>query len=428
MWAQCFCSHVDVCVAESRQFRTARPGNVAAWLFTTLAFVVATRGPSYRIRTDFPGSRTGLLDDNWIQAVSYVAYGLVAVLTISAWPRWWASVRRLSIAHLAFGGVLLLSTAWSIDSWRSAEQSLIILTAVLGMLGAGAMLSPTALLTSIWTAMQSTLIWSLWARWHDWPNSLDNRGYLTGVFFNRNLLGAATAVAGLTSVALLWIWCRRPLALVPLGGLALAIAVGYRTDSVTPLIAVGLSVITGAFAVLWIRASAERQRQLRYLPALSAVAALNAFLFRDTVTSWFGRSPSMTGRTGVWYDIVDAWSRRPVQGFGFMAAWFDEGLRAALRARGRNLWEAHNGYLEVLLGAGLVAVIALAFVIWCVIRALRRSIAARTPYAPWFVAAVMYVAVVNLGETNIGANRVPWMILVAVSVQAELSVRHSDDR
>ena len=205
-------------------------------------------------------------------------------------------------------------------------------------------------------------------------------------------------------------------------------ALGYRTDSVTPLIAVGLSVITGAFAVLWIRASAERQRQLRYLPALSAVAALTAFLFRDTVTSWFGRSPSMTGRTGVWYDIVDAWSRRPVQGFGFMAAWFDEGLRAALRARGRNLWEAHNGYLEVLVGGGLVAVVALGVVIWFVIRALRRSIAARSPYAPWFAAAVMFVAVVNLGETNIGANRVPWMILVAVSLQAELSAQRSDDR
>jgi len=41
---------------------------------------------------------------------------------------------------------------------------------------------------------------------------------------------------------------------------------------------------------------------------------------------------------------------------------------------------------------------------------------------------VMYVAVVNLGETNIGANRVPWLILVAVSVQAQLSVRSGDDR
>ncbi len=397
------------------------------WVLTTLAFVVATRGPSYRIRTDFPGSRTGLLDDNWIQAVSYVAYGLVAVTAIVSGSRPWAA-RRLVGVHLAFVAVLLLSTVWSIDPWRSFEQSLILATAVAAMLGAGSALSPIALLSSLWAAMQSTLVWSVWARWREWPNSVDNRGYLTGVFFNRNLLGAATAVAGLTSIALIWVWRRRPLALAPLAGLGLAIAIGYHTDSVTPLIAVGLSVLTGAFAVLWIRASAEHQRQLRFLPALAAVAALTAFLFRDTVTSWFGRSPSMTGRTGVWYDIVDAWSRRPVQGFGFMAAWFDEGLRAALRARGRNLWEAHNGYLEVLVGGGLVAVVALGAVIWFVIRALRCSIASRSPYAPWFAAAVMYVAVVNLGETNIGANRVPWMILVAVSIQAELSARRSDDR
>jgi len=409
---------------------TKRPSVVSlvAWVFTTLAFIVATRGPLYRIRTDFPGNRTGLLDDNWIQAVSYVAYGLVAVVTIPAWPRWWAVARRLSISHLAFAGILLLGAAWSIDSWRTFEQSLIILTAVLGMLGAGAMLSPTALLTSVWAAMQTTLVWSVCARWQNWPNSLDNRDYLTGVFFNRNLLGAACAVAGLTSIALIWMWRRRRLVALPLAGLGLAIALGYRTDSVTPLVSVGLSVLAGAFAVIWTHASAERQRQLRFLPAASAVAALLAFLFRDTVTSWLGRSPSMTGRTGVWYDIVDAWSRRPVQGFGFMAAWFDTGLREALRARGRNLWEAHNGYLEVLVGGGLVAVAVLVVVGWLVIRALRRSVADRSMFAPWFVAAVMYVAVVNLGETNIGANRVPWLILVAVSVQAQLSVRSGDDR
>ena len=412
---------------DIRRTRPTTLVTAVVWVLTTLAFVVATRGPSYRIRTDFPGSRTGLLDDNWIQAVSYVAYGLVAVTEMVSGSRPWAA-RRLVGVHLAFVAVLLLSTVWSIDLWRSVEQSLILATAVVAMLGAGSALSPIALLSSLWAAMQSTLVWSVWARWREWPNSVDNRGYLTGVFFNRNLLGAATAVAGLTSIALIWIWRRRPLALAPLAGLGLAIAIGYRTDSITPLIAVGLSVLTGTFAVLWIRASAERQRQLRYLPALAAVAALTAFLFRDTVTSWFGRSPSMTGRTGVWYDIVDAWSRRPVQGFGFMAAWFDEGLRAALRTRGRNLWEAHNGYLEVLVGGGLVAVVALIAVIWFVIRALRRSVAARSPYAPWFAAAVMYVAVVNLGETNIGANRVPWMILVAVSIQAELSARRNDDR
>ena len=160
----------------------------------------------------------------------------------------------------------------------------------------------------------------------------------------------------------------------------------------------------------------------------AAIAALTAFLFRDTVTGWFGRSPSMTGRTGVWYDIVDAWSRRPVQGFGFMAAWFDRGLRDALRARGRDLWEAHNGYLEVLVGGGIIAGLALIVVGVIVLRALRRSIASRSAFTPWFVAAVMYVAIVNLGETNIGANRVPWLILVAVSVQAELSARSTDDR
>lgn len=398
------------------------------WVFTTLALVVATRGPLYRLRTDFPGSRTSLLDDNWIQAVSYAAYGLVVVATIITWPKLVRSARALTLAHFGFVGILLVSSLWSINSWRTFEQSLILLTAVLAMVGAGAVLSPTQFLTSLWVAMQTTLVWSVWARWHDWPNSVDNRGYLTGVFFNRNLLGAATAVAGLASIALLWTWRRRWLVMMPAAGLVFAMSIGRRTDSITPLIAVGMSVLAGAFCVLWVRASDEKRRHLRFLPPAAVVTGFAAFLFRDTVTGWFGRSPSMTGRTGVWYDIVDAWSRRPVHGFGFMAAWFDPALRAALRARGRNLWEAHNGYLEVLVGGGLIAVVALGCLAWYVIAALRRSLSACSPHAPWFVAAVMFVAMVNLGETNIAANRLPWLILVAVSVQARWSARSLDDR
>ena len=403
-------------------------GSVMVWSATTVALVVATRGPLYRLRTDFPGSRTSLLDDNWIQAVSYAAYGLVVVATIITWPKLIRSARALTVAHVGFVGILLASSLWSINSWRTFEQSLILLTAVLAMMGAGAVLSPTQFLTSLWAAMQTTLVWSVWARWHDWPNSVDNRGYLTGVFFNRNLLGAATAVAGLASIALIWTWRRRRLVMMPAAGLVFAMSIGRRTDSITPLIAVGMSVLAGAFCVLWVRASDEKRRHLRFLPPAAIVTGLVAFLFRDTVTGWFGRSPSMTGRTGVWYDIVDAWSRRPVQGFGFMAAWFDPALRAALRARGRNLWEAHNGYLEVLIGGGLIAVVALGFLAWYVIAALRRSLSARSPHAPWFVAAAMFVAMVNLGETNIAANRLPWLILVAVSVQARWSARSLDDR
>ena len=413
---------------SARQRRVGHIGTAVAWLTTTVAFVSATRGPLYRIRTDFPGGRTGLLDDNWIQGITYLVFGLVIVTTIMAWPLIVGSARVLAATQVGFVAVLLLSSLWSINSWRTFEQSLILLVSVVAMLGAGATLSPTGLLTSLWAAMQTTLVWSVWARWHEWPNSIDNRGYLTGVFFNRNLLGAATAVAGLTSIALIWTWRRSRLVVAPVAGLALAVLVGQRTDSVTPLIAVGISALAGAFAVLWVRASDERRRHLRFLPAGAALAALTAFLLRDTVTGWFGRSPSMTGRTGVWYDIVDAWSRRPVQGFGFMAAWFDRGLRDALRARGRNLWEAHNGYLEVLVGGGIIAVLALVVVGVLVLRALRKSITNRSVVAPWYVAAVMYVAIVNLGETNIGVNRVPWLILVAVSVQAELSARRTDDR
>ena len=97
---------VDDFVADDPARLENRVRVIGTWLTTTLALIVATRGPLYRIRTDFPGKRTGLLDDNWIQSVSYLAYGLVVLSTLAAWPRIIAGARRLTVGHLGFAVVL----------------------------------------------------------------------------------------------------------------------------------------------------------------------------------------------------------------------------------------------------------------------------------------------------------------------------------
>lgn len=402
--------------------RSIDRGTIVAWIATTLALVLATRGPMYRIRLEFPGETTGLLDDNWVQASAYAVYGVAIVANRRALGRVWRDARILVLAHAALIAVFVASTAWSIDRWRTIEQSLIMGFGVAALALAAARLSPIALLTAVWTATSSCVLVSVWARWRDWPLSLDRRGDMTGVFYNRNLLGACACVAVLSSVALVWHWRGWTRFAAATTGVV-SLAVWWRAQSMTPIVSLVCAVAAGAFTVLWMRADAPLRRRLRPVPAVVTLVGLVGFAFRDTVTGWFGRSPSLTGRTGLWTDVLSAIGRRPIEGYGFFAGWFDPQLRADLAARRRNLWEAHNGYLEVALGGGAVAVAALVVALVVTVAILRRAIERGDEWAPWWVAVAVYALVVNLGETNIAANRVPWMLLVAVGVQAIGRVR-----
>jgi len=136
---------------------------------------------------------------------------------------------------------------------------------------------------------------------------------------------------------------------------------------------------------------------------------------RAEVSRWIGRDATFTGRTSTWDLVVDSWLERPLAGFGFFAGWFDSGLRAGLRDIGFNHWEAHNGFLEVLLGVGVIGAGALLWFLAVVCGLVWRD--RGRDEAPWFAAVVAFFIVVNIGETAIAANRLAWMLLVAVAVR-----------
>ena len=149
---------------------------------------------------------------------------------------------------------------------------------------------------------------------------------------------------------------------------------------------------------------------------------------RGGITSWFGRSATFSGRTELWAEVFESWTRRPVGGFGFMAVWFDEDLRIRLLARGRDLYEAHSGYLEVLIGAGVLGAVALAWLLWVVVRGVVRVAPAGSWASQWWVAMVAFTLSMNLGETFIGANIAAWLVMFAAGVQARVTVAPVNDR
>jgi O-antigen ligase len=198
--------------------------------------------------------------------------------------------------------------------------------------------------------------------------------------------------------------------------------VWWRTGSLTPLVAVVGALSVAGFARAWAGGSLETRRRLRVIgwvaPVVVVAVSLSA---RGAITSWFGRSATFSGRTELWAEVLESWTRRPWGGYGFMAVWFDEDLRVRLLARGRDLYEAHSGFLEVLVGAGVLGALALGWLLWVLVRGVVRTVPTGSWAAQWWVAMVAFTMLMNLGETVIGANIAAWLVMVGVGVQARFT-------
>ena len=164
--------------------------------------------------------------------------------------------------------------------------------------------------------------------------------------------------------------------------------------------------------VAWQRGSSDARRRLGWVAVGVGIFGVVAVLARGAMAEWIGRDATFTGRTSTWGVVVDAWQSRPFGGFGFFAGWFDPEVRAGLVRIGFNHWEAHNGYLEVLMGAGVIGALALAWLLVVVVRAVWRR--RDHEWAPTWTAMAVFALVSNIGETNIAANRLVWFVLVAV--------------
>jgi len=409
-------------------------------LVLVLAVLAVTKGPVYRVRVqagDLPPG-TDFIDDRWVQAAFLAVYaGLIAV-SWPAWPRLWQRARPVVVTQGVLVGVILASASWSIATRRTAEQAVMLGVGTAAFLLAGARFSVTRALGATWGALQIGVVASALAGALDWRFAVDRNGDLAGIYFNRNSLGAVAALGVLTSGAVVWVMVRRwhrsgqgrhGIAVVGVAaGGVLDAGVWVRSGSLTPALAVVVALGVGALVMLATRPGPGQWMRRRIAVAVSAVALAVvglAVALRAQLTELLGRSPTFSGRTEIWAEVIDAWQRRPLNGFGFMAVWFDPTLRAGLAVRRREVFEAHSGYVEVLVGAGLVGAAALVGVVVVAVMAVTGRVRSSSspgndPVALWCVMALSFALAANLGETYVGANLMVWSVFVMVSAQSRM--------
>lgn len=327
---------------------------------------------------------------------------------------------RASVPLVLIVLVAGLSTIWSEEPWASARRSL-------GLLGSSALtlylvcrlglrryietlgfaIAITAAISVVLVAFFPTigLMQDEYARaWR-------------GFFYHKNLLGMAMTF-GMMTMACAMDGPRgiRRAYEVAAFFMCLVLLIG----SLSTTSAIVASTLLLLFPLL-LSSRKLRSSKLALLTALALSAAfLGAIVFgfsADDALNALGKDATLTGRTGLWQVVLDAIAERPALGFGYEAYFNPNTLTAQAVERSVN-WDvpnAHNGFLEVTLGLGLLG---LAVVIRALAVGTLQTWAlfwqGRDRASAWPFLTVILMLLDNLTENSLAAaNDVLWMSFVA---------------
>jgi O-antigen ligase len=414
--------------------RRSRIALTVGFVAAVTVFLAVTKGPVFHARVDRgPLNGVDFIDDGWTQSV----FVLVYLLAIGAFAlhRGERLPGRLVACMVAPAVALLVAVVWSPYRERAFEQAAMMLLGTLAALAIGTMLRPRALLWALWTAMAAGLVVSFWADTRDWPFSRDVNGDLTGVYFNTNSFGAVGIMAALASAALILASfdqraaaARWAMIVAGVVGVVVGAVIVAPIAALTPVVgAIAAVAVVAAVAGLRRRRNQHRPLHVSVWAWLVAAVVTVGLIGGAVVEVHDGRLSTVSDRFEIWTVVWRFIRDRPIVGWGLMSAWLDTDMSIQIQSYGgRVVKESHNGFLEVAMGGGAIALLSLLLAVVIAVREAFRSAArSHTWVSLWPLAAVVYCVVVNLGETYIGANLLPWTLLVAATASASRADREA---
>lgn len=405
----------------------SRFGRRCEFALALVALLVLARSPvlflRLRAREWIGGPLAPIWQDDFIIRAVFAAVELTALVVV---------VRQCGIRGLRHHGLLLaflafclLSTIWSVEPDVTAgRSSLFAGTAAVGWF-LGARFRPTEQAVVVVAASGVGAAFSFVAVvvWPDVARSTNEvPGIWSGVYVNRNLLGGAMAV-GLLALPWALTTRRRPAALVMGVMGTLEAWLLLRSGSRTPVVAVVVTVtivtlVVGLRSIRRVGVTARGGAALTVLAAAAGGYEIDRHW--DAISSWLGRNPTLTRRTEMWAINRDFFGQRPWTGWGLEAIWTHPStIESAAATFHAAPLQAHSGYLEILLGVGVVGfALFLAVVLTTLWRAFAWAWVGRGLEPLWPLAIATYVLVVNISESFFIANDYHWALLVAAGVSA----------
>lgn len=162
-----------------------------------------------------------------------------------------------------------------------------------------------------------------------------------------------------------------------------------------------------------------RHRYYRIAWAVAGTFAAFVLMFRVTVFEFIGKSPDMTGRSGIWKKVLELIEDRPILGWGWISHWIPgvepyEGLVVIGKVP---YYQAHNAYLDMTLQLGVVGallfliLLAIAFVkLW------RLAVRHTSALYLWPILFFVGLAVWNLTESRMLIEN-GWMMLTLFAIK-----------
>lgn len=283
-------------------------------------------------------------------------YGLIFIgLIVTGRKALGAALRSPFLIALAL--MAMLSALWSIDPDLSFRRGLALLfTTLLGVYLAARYdwISALRLLAGVWLFL---MVASFLAGLTPFGRMTEvYPGAWSGGWWEKNQLGGHAARSAFLFAFLAW--RDEPWRKLWIASTLLCLALIVLAKSATALVATGLG-----FAVLMSAWWMLKGRGYALILAWAGVSIIGllAIIYvaaPGALLGLLGKDPTLTGRTDIWANLIDAISEKPTLGYGYLAFWgLDSEPRYWLaKAVAWNAPSGHNGWLDLAISMGLVGV------------------------------------------------------------------------
>ncbi|MES1933071.1 capsular polysaccharide biosynthesis protein [Salinisphaera shabanensis T35B1] len=402
---------------------------LVAVFWATLAFALLPDGLDWARDTTLENAQQGSL----IRRLQWMSPFIVCALIV--WLRRgvaWRVVRHVDPFLLLFVGWAILSLGWS-DYPDVTVRKLVLLigTLLIALAFQVAAWRPARLRQHTRACLTAVVVASIVAVFMI-PHIARVAGYdnaWTGITRSKNHLGMA---AGLMMV--LWMHgfaIGEVRALPALAWTALAALTLIMARNATALLCV-----VALLPPLWLffrPVVSLRGLFLRSMLALAAVIVSICFVvlvtygvpgWRDIVSpvaNAVGRDVTFTGRLEIWRLVYAEVVKHPWLGTGFQAFWLGAGGPAPWVTQDLygGLWQAHNGYLDVVNELGIPGLL-LALGFWA--NTIRRGVTLLPAWraeAAWVLAFMVFLAIANIAESSFFR---PIHFMFLLSIHASLAL------
>lgn len=401
----------------------------AFWIPLIWLAILGSRPPAlWFAPTQHVGNSLKDVDGSPYNLIIQMAIIVAAIITINKRQLSWGLFLKQNGALVCLYSYFAVSSLWSEFPLASLKRIFKDFGCVFVALVVLTEENPTFVLTTVFTRV-SYIIFPLsvvFARY--FPNigrnySIGGEPMVTGVATQKNSLGMIVFVLSLaiifellrisknkhtsaTKGHILILWC-----MLGLGAYLL-----HLCQSQTSLLCLllGIIVLLGCGRIR--RTSNPRATLARIAIAISfLILASSALNLKDIVLSLIGRDSTLTGRTNIW-KVLNEKPVNPVIGCGYMTFWDSDMGQSAIEEL-RTLKTAHNGYIDVYLGGGIIGCVFLVAYLYIGAKKTISNMLSGTNYGCFGVAVWVTAIVYNFSESSFLLLGSLWFALILVLVE-----------